>query len=180
MKLYTVLAVTIFLVSFAVRVAAAQSLFAPAQGSPLPSVTPQNTGTLSTQVQEFTSPSSFFQPTETVSAQLQLDEHLFTPALLEPNGFVAVCFATNLDSIDRALAAQIVDSTGADVTETSSCGAGQRPGVTCQSTAHFSANSALRCVVGTSGRALNLRGGMTTSAGPFPFLNPANLTVMAQ
>ena len=166
MKFYVVLAVTIFLLSFAVRFGAAQTFSTPVQGLANPAVTSQGTGTLS-------APGGF-------STQLQLVERLFTPAILEPNGFVAVCFATNLDSIDRALAAQIIDSRGVDITETSSCGAGQRPGVTCRSTAQFTADSALRCVVSTSGRAENLRGGMTTSAGPFPFLSPANLTVTAQ
>ncbi|MPZ75378.1 MAG: hypothetical protein GEU77_02540 [Deltaproteobacteria bacterium] len=41
-------------------------------------------------------------------------------------------------------------------------------------------DSALRCVVSTSGTATNLRGGMTTSAGPFPFISPANLTIAAE
>src|SRR4051794_30758237 len=73
----------------------------------------------------------------------QIAEHLFTPAVLEPNGFVAVCFATNLDSVARDLAAQIIDSTGAEVTQTTSCGTGLRSGVTCDSTAHFNNGSAL-------------------------------------
>jgi hypothetical protein len=111
---------------------------------------------------------------------VQIAERLFTPVVLEPNGFVAVCFATNLDSVARDLAAQIIDSRGVDVTQTSSCGARQTPGVTCESTAHFTNNSSLRCVVGTSGRATSLRGGMITSSGPFPLVSPANLTVTAQ
>ena len=110
----------------------------------------------------------------------QIAERLFTTAVLEPNGFTAVCFATNLDSVARDLAAQIIDSTGLDVTQTSSCGARQKSGATCDSTAHFSNNSPLRCVVGTSGSATSLRGGMTTSSGAFPFVSPANLTVPAQ
>jgi hypothetical protein len=113
-----------------------------------------------------------------------VDDSLFeqrsTPAILEPNDFTAVCFATNLDSANRDLAAQIINSTGVDVTETSSCGTGQEPGSTCRSTARFRNNSALRCVVSTSGTATNLRGGMTTSTGPFPFTSPANLTVTAE
>jgi hypothetical protein len=131
---------------------------------------------------------SFFLFSLTAQAQVllppgtpvQVAERLFTAPVLEPNGFVAVCFATNLDSVARDLAAQILDSTGRDVTQTSSCGAQQGPGVTCDSTAQFSSNSPLRCVVGTSGRATTLRGGMTTSSGPFPLLTPANLTVTAQ
>lgn len=111
---------------------------------------------------------------------LQIAERLFTSAVLEPNGFVAVCFATNLDSVSRDLSAQIVDSRGVDVTQTSSCGAQEKSGVTCDSTAHFSNNSPLRCVVGTSGRAATLRGGMTTSSGPFPFVSSANLVITAQ
>lgn len=110
----------------------------------------------------------------------QLFEQRSTPAILEPNDFIAVCFATNLDNSNRDLAAQIVDSTDVDVTETSSCAARQDPGSTCRSTARFRNNSALRCVVSTSGTATNLRGGMTTSAGPFPFISPANLTVAAE
>lgn len=107
-------------------------------------------------------------------------EQRSTPAILEPDDSTAVCFATNLDNANRDLAAQIMDSTGIDVTETSSCGAGQDPGSTCRSTARFRNNSALRCVVSTSGTATNLRGGMTTSTGPFPFTSPANLTVTAE
>lgn len=169
MKFYTVLGVTGFLAIFAASVAAAQSVSTAAQGLAIPSI----------QVQGSTSRSLSIQRPGTLSTQLQLAEHLFTPAVLEPNGFVAVCFATNLDSVDRNLAAQIIDTTGVDVTETSTCGARQRPGVSCRSTAHFSADSPLRCVVSTSGQAANLRGAMTTSAGPFPFLSPANLTVTA-
>jgi hypothetical protein len=112
--------------------------------------------------------------------QVKIAERLFTGAVLEPNGFVAVCFVTNLDAVARDLAAQIIDSSGIDVTQTSSCGARLTSGVTCDSTAHFANNSPLRCVVGTSGRAATLRGGMTTSSGPFPFTSPANLTVTAQ
>jgi hypothetical protein len=110
----------------------------------------------------------------------RLFEHRSTPAILEPNNFTAICFATNLDIVNRDLAAQIFDSNGSDITETSSCGTGQAPGVTCRSTARFRNNSALRCVVSTSGTATNLRGGMTTSAGPFPFTSPANLTIAAE
>ncbi len=111
---------------------------------------------------------------------LQIAERLFTAAVLEPNGFTAVCFATNLDNVARDLSVQIIDSRGVDVTQTSSCGAQEKSGVTCDSTAHFSNNSPLRCVVGTSGRATTLRGAMATSSGPFPFVTPANLVIMAQ
>ncbi len=111
---------------------------------------------------------------------VQIAERLFTAAVLEPNGFVAVCFATNLDSVARDLSAQIIDARGVDVTQTSSCGAQEKSGVTCDSTAHFSSNSPLRCVVGTGGRATTLRGGMTTSSGPFPFVSPGNLVITAQ
>jgi hypothetical protein len=166
MKSCTILAVTIFLLSFAVGLEAAQTFSTPARGLAEPGAISQGTGRLVT--------------SRTLPGQLQLVEHLFTPAVLEPNGFIAACFATNLDSVDRDLAALIIDSRGVDVTETSSCGARQRPGVTCHSTAQFSADSALRCVVSTSGQAATLRGGMTTSSGPFPFVSPGNLTVTAQ
>src|SRR5262249_34263814 len=81
----------------------------------------------------------------------QIAAQIFTEAVFEPNGSVAVCFATNLDSVARVLVAQIVDSNGVNVTQTSSCGAGLASGVTCDSMAHFANNSPLRCVVGTSG-----------------------------
>jgi hypothetical protein len=151
MKFYIV---TVFLLVVAGTAQAAQMPSAPAQGLAVPS------------------------PLGTPGG-VQIAERLFTAAVIEPNGFIAVCFATNLDSVARDLAAQIIDSTGADVTESSSCGAGRKSGVTCDAMAHFS-NSSLRCVVGTSGRATSLRGGMTTSSGPFPFLSPANQTVTAQ
>jgi len=115
-----------------------------------------------------------------IGQPVQIAERLFTAPVIEPNGFIAVCFATNLDTVARDLAVQILDSAGGDVTQTSSCGARQMPGVTCDSTAHFSNNSPLRCVVGTGGKATTLRGGMTTSSGPFPFVSPANLSVPAQ
>jgi len=116
-----------------------------------------------------------------MSPPVQIAERLFTAPVLEPNGSVAVCFATNLDTVARDLAAQIIDSRGVEVTQTSSCGAGLTAGVTCDSTAHFANNSPLRCVVGTGGKATTLRGGMTTSTnGAFPFTSPANLTVPAQ
>ena len=115
------------------------------------------------------------------SPPVQIAERLFTAPVLEPNGSVAACFATNLDTVARDLAAQIIDSRGVEVTQTSSCGAGLTSGVTCDSTAHFANNSPLRCVVGTSGKATTLRGGMTTSTnGAFPFTSPANLTVPTQ
>lgn len=109
-----------------------------------------------------------------MSPPVQIAERLFTAPVLEPNGSVAVCFATNLDTFARDLAAQIIDSRGVEVTQTNSCGAGLTSGVTCDSTAHFANNSPLRCVVGTSGKATTLRGGMTTSTnGAFPFTSPA-------
>ena len=95
-------------------------------------------------------------------AQVQIASRLFTAPVLEPNGSIAVCFATNLDSVARDLEARIIDSRGLEVTQTSSCGA-LPTGVTCESTAHFANNSALRCEVGTSGTAATLRGAMTTS-----------------
>ena len=158
MKFYTVLTVTVALLAFAGTGQTAQFFSAPAQGVATPV---QDMGVFST-------------------PQVKIAERLFTGAVLEPNGFVAVCFVTNLDAVARDLAAQIIDSSGIDVTQTSSCGARLTSGVTCDSTAHFANNSPLRCVVGTSGRAATLRGEMTTSSGPFPFTSPANLTVTAQ
>jgi hypothetical protein len=114
-------------------------------------------------------------------AQVQIASRLFTAPVLEPNGSIAVCFATNLDGVARDLEARIIDSRGLEVTQTSSCGARLTSGVTCDSTAHFANNSALRCEVGTSGTAATLRGAMTTSTnGAFPFTGPANQTVPAQ
>ncbi len=155
MKFYTVLTVTVALLAFAGTASAPAQVFAP------PSTPVQGMG-------------------GTLTSQVQIAERLFTAPVLEPNGSVAVCFATNLDAVVRDLAAQIIDSRGVDVTQTSSCGARLTSGVTCDSTAHFANNSPLRCVVGTSGRATTLRGGMTTSSGLFPFTSPANLTVTAQ
>src|SRR5919108_5189551 len=144
MKLCSVFTVSVSFLAFAATAQAAQMLSAPAQ------------------------------ELVTGTGQVQIAERLFTAAVLEPNGFVAVCFATNLDTVARDLTAQIVDSTGVEVPQTTSCGARLKPGVTCDSTAHFSNNSPLRCVVGTSGKATSLRGEMTTSSGPFPFTSPAN------
>jgi hypothetical protein len=112
---------------------------------------------------------------------VQIAARLFTAPVLEPNGSIAVCFATNLDSVARDLEARIIDSNGVEVTRFISCGARMISGVTCEATAPFANNLPLRCVVGTSGTAATLRGGMTTStSGTFPFTGPANLTVPAQ
>lgn len=155
MKFSTILAVTVSLIVCSATTAAAQMLIGPTQSS---ATTPSALG----------------------GVTVQVAERLFTAPVLEPNGFVAVCFATNVDNATRDLAAQIINSAGADVTQTSTCGARHAPGVTCEATAHFTNNSPLRCVVGTSGKAANLRGGMTTSSGPFPFTTQANLSVPAQ
>ena len=108
-------------------------------------------------------------------------EHRSTAAVQEPTGYTAACFATNLDSESRDLAATIFDWRGNNVTATSSCGAHQGPGITCQATAPFT-DSALRCVVSTSGSAAHLRGSLSTSAGPYPFTlgQQANSTVSAE
>ena len=106
-------------------------------------------------------------------------EHLSTPAIAEPEGYTAACFATNVDTVNQIIVAEIFDWRGDNVTETSSCGVPQGPGITCQSTARYR-DSALRCVVSTSGRATNLRGSLSTSAGPYPFTSPANSTIAAQ
>ena len=113
--------------------------------------------------------------------QVQIAARLFTAPVLEPNGSIAVCFATNLDSVARDLEARIINSSGVEMTQTSSCGAPTAAGGTCESTAPFANNSSLRCVVGTSGSATTLRGALTTStSGAFPFTGPANLSVPAQ
>jgi len=113
--------------------------------------------------------------------QVQIAARLITAPVLEPNGSIAVCFATNLDSVARDLEARIIDSAGVEVTQTSSCGARLGSGATCESTAHFANNSPLRCVVGTSGAAATLRGALTTStSGLFPFTGPATLSVPAE
>jgi hypothetical protein len=151
MKFYTILTVTVALLVFAGTASAPAQVLGPLSTTPVQTI-----------------------------GGLQIAERLFTAPVLEPNGSVAVCFATNLDAVARDLAAQIIDARGVDVTQTSSCGARLASGVTCDSTARFANNSSLRCVVGTSGRAAALRGGMTTSIGPFPFTTQANLTVPAQ
>src|SRR5688500_18590077 len=56
-----------------------------------------------------------------------------TPAVHEPTGYTAACFASNLDTRSQILVAEIFDWRGNNVTETSSCGVSQGPGVTCQS-----------------------------------------------
>lgn len=160
MKFYISVMVTVSLCALAGSGQAAQINFAAAQIMSAPSITPTQS--------------------LTGSSALQIAARLFTAAVLEPNGFVAVCFATNLDTVARDLVAQIIDSSGVEVTKTTSCGARLSSGVTCESMAHFANNSPLRCVIGTGGNATTLRGGMTTSSGPFPFTSPANLTVPAQ
>ena len=106
-------------------------------------------------------------------------ESLATAAIHEPVGYTAACFATNLDTVSHILVAEIFDWRGDNVTETSSCGVPQGPGITCQSTAQYR-DSALRCVVSTDGRATDLRGSISTSKSPYPFTRPARSTLPAQ
>ena len=47
---------------------------------------------------------SGFQPG---SSDRQRFEHLSTPAILEPDGYTAACFATNVDSVNRVIVAEI-------------------------------------------------------------------------
>lgn len=136
-------------------------LVAGAQAQNLPTANQEGSGS-------FTRPGHF-----------QKFEHLFTPAVHQPAGFTAACFATNLDTVNRIVVAEIFDWRGNNVTETSSCGVPQGPGITCQSTAQYR-DSALRCVVSTSGRGTNLRGSISTSDSPYPFTTPANSTLAAQ
>jgi hypothetical protein len=161
MKFHPVLTVTGFLLALAGTAQAAEFFSTQLQGPATLGPPVQGPGGLS-------------------NPQVQITERLFTAAVLEPNGSVAACFATNLDTVPRDLTARIFDARGVDVTQASSCGAQQTSGVTCDATAQFANNSPLRCVVGTSGRAITLRGAMSTSSGPFPFVSPANLTVTAQ
>ena len=116
---------------------------------------------------------------QTTAGHFQKFEHLSTAAIYEPAGFTAACFATNIDTVNRIVVAEIFDWRGDNVTETSSCGVPQGPGITCQSTARYR-DSALRCVVSTSGRATNLRGSISTSASPYPFTRRASSTIAAQ
>jgi hypothetical protein len=124
---------------------------------------------------------SFSTPQAVESRHSQQQEFRSTAAVQEPSGFTAACFASNLDSEPRTLSATIYDWRGNNVTATSSCGTKQGPGITCQSTATFT-DSALRCVVGTSGSAAHLRGSLSTSAGPYPFSTgqPTNSVVAAE
>jgi hypothetical protein len=105
---------------------------------------------------------------------------LFTPAILEPDGYTAACFATNVDTVARTISAEIVDWRGDNVTHTSSCGVPQGPGITCQSTSVFANASALRCVISTDGDVKRVRASLATSASPYPFTSPANVIVPAQ
>lgn len=171
MKVYNFLTVIVALLAFAGIGRAAQIPSVPTPGLAVPTMP----------VPTIPTPTTPLVPTTpALGGVVQIAAELFTEAVLELNGSVAVCFATNLDSGARDLAAQIIDANGVNVTQTSSCGARLASGVTCESTAHFANNSPLRCVVGTSGNAMTLRGGMITSTnGAFPFTSPAHLNVPA-
>lgn len=182
MKIYNFLTVIVALLAFAGIGRAAQIPSVPTPGlavptMPVPTIPTPTTPSIPT-IPTPTTP--LVATTPALGGVVQIAAELFTEAVLEPNGSVAVCFATNLDSGARDLAAQIIDANGVNVTQTSSCGARLASGVTCESTAHFANNSPLRCVVGTSGNAMTLRGGMITSTnGAFPFTSPAHLNVPA-
>lgn len=182
MKIYNFLTVIVALLAFAGIGRAAQIPSVPTPGlavptMPVPTIATPTTPSIPT-IPTPTTP--LVATTPALGGVVQIAAELFTEAVLEPNGSVAVCFATNLDSGARDLAAQIIDANGVNVTQTSSCGARLASGVTCESTAHFANNSPLRCVVGTSGNAMTLRGGMITSTnGAFPFTSPAHLNVPA-
>jgi len=166
MKVYNFLTVIVALLTFAGIGRAAQIPSVPTPGLAVPTMP----------VPTILPPTISVPTTPALDGAVQIAAELFTEAVLEPNGSVAVCFATNLDGVARDLAAQIIDANGVNVTQTSSCGARLASGVTCESTAHFANNSSLRCVVGTSGSAMTLRGEMITSTnGAFPFTSPAHL-----
>jgi len=181
MKVYNFLTVIVALLAFAGIGRAAQIPSVPTLGLAVPTMPVPTMPTPTTpSIPTIPAPITPSVPTMPAPGAVQIAALLFTEAVLEPNGFVAVCFATNLDGVARDLAAQIIDANAVNVTQTSSCGARLASGVTCESTAHFANNSSLRCVVGTSGNATTLRGGMTTSTnGAFPFTDPAHLNVPA-
>ena len=181
MKVYNFLTVIVALLAFAVIGRAAQIPSVPTPGLALPTMPVPTIPTPTTpSMPTIPTPTTPLVPTTPTPGGVHIAAQLFTEAVLEPNGSVAVCFATNLDSVARDLAAQIIDSNGVNVTQTTSCGARLASGVTCESTAHFANNSPLRCIVGTSGNAMTLRGGMITSTnGAFPFTSPAHLNVPA-
>ena len=177
MKVYNFLTVIVALLAFAGIGRAAQIPSVPTPGLAIPTMPVPTMPTPTTpSIPTIPAPITPSVPTTPAPGAVQIAALLFTEAVLEPNGSVAVCFATNLDSGTRDLAAQIIDANGVNVTQTSSCGARLASGVTCESTAHFANNSPLRCVVGTSGSAMTLRGEMITSTnGAFPFTSPAHL-----
>lgn len=180
MKVYNFLTVIVALLAFAGIGRAAQIPSVPTPGLAVPTMPVPTIPTPTTPSIPTIPAPTISVPTTLTPGRVQIAAELFTEAVLEPNGSVAVCFATNLDSGARDLAAQIIDANGVNVTQTSSCGARLASGVTCESTAHFANNSPLRCVVGTSGNAMTLRGGMITSTnGAFPFTSPAHLNVPA-
>ena len=121
---------------------------------------------------------SFFAESEQWHDRQPRFEQRATAAVQEPAGYTAVCFATNLDTTNRFISADIFDWRGNNVTSAGSCGL-QGPGITCQSITTFT-DSALRCVVSTSGSASKLRGSLSTSAGAYPFTVAANSTLDAQ
>ena len=181
MKVYNFLTVIVALLAFAGIGRAAQIPSVPTPGLAIPTMPVPTMPTPTTpSIPTIPAPITPSVPTTPAPGAVQIAALLFTEAVLEPNGSVAVCFATNLDGVARDLAAQIIDANGVNVTQTSSCGARLASGVTCESTAHFANNSPLRCVVGTSGNATTLRGAMMTSTnGTFPFTSPAHLTMPA-
>lgn len=174
MKFYSISTVVLALLALTAGGAAAQVFSPSTQGSTTPFTPVQNSQrSTAAPVQNSQAPAAG-------TGSVNTAEGLFTMPVLEPNGAAAVCMATNLDTVARDLTAQIFDARGADVTQTNSCRANIGAGATCNANATFANNSPLRCVIGTSGSAQTLRGGMTTSSGPFPFTNPANLTVPAE
>lgn len=181
MKVYNFLTIIVALLAFAGIGRAAQIPSVPTPGLAVPTMPVPTIATPTTpSIPTMPAPTISVPTTPALGGAVQIAAELFTEAVLEPNGSVAVCFATNLDSGARDLAAQIIDANGVNVTQTSSCGARLASGVTCESTAHFANNSPLRCVIGTSGNGTTLRGGMITSTnGAFPFTSPAHLNVPA-
>lgn len=81
------------------------------------------------QTQRLSIPKQDGSGSQTVSHDRQHVEHLSTPAILEPDGYTAACFATNADNVNRVIVAGIFDWRGDNVNETSACDVPRGPGI---------------------------------------------------